>query len=43
MVGLVWLHHYSYLFEVPHWTPADEDIAGLGKKLGMLALTKYVG
>jgi len=43
MIGLVWFDHYSYLFQVPHWTPADEGIAGLGTGLDMLALTKYVG
>ncbi len=43
LIGLVWYDHYSYLFQKPKWTPADEDIVGLDENLDMLALTKFVG
>ena len=43
LIGLVWYDHYSYLFQKPKWTPADEDIVGLDEHLDMLALTKFVG
>jgi hypothetical protein len=42
LVGLVWHDHYSYLFQMPGWTPADEKLTGLGKHLDMLELTKFV-
>ena len=42
LVGLAWYDHYSYLFQIPRWTPADEKI-GLGATLDMLELTKFVG
>jgi hypothetical protein len=41
LIGLVWLDHYSYLFQKPQWTPQDEGLKGLGANLDMLALTKY--
>jgi len=41
LVGLVWYDHYSYLFQMPNWTPAEEGL-GLPAKLDMLALTKFV-
>jgi len=43
LIGLAWNDHYSYLFQVPRWTPADEKIAGLGGNLDMLELTRFVG
>ena len=43
IVGLAWHDHFSYRFQNPKWTPADEQIAGLTKNLDMLELTKYVG
>lgn len=42
MVGLAWYDHFSYVFQNPRWTPADEGLAGLTDKLDMLALTQYV-
>jgi hypothetical protein len=42
-VGLAWYDHYSYLFQMPQWTPADEGLDGLDAALDMLALTRYVG
>lgn len=43
LVGLVWFDHFSYLFQMPNWTPADEKLTGLGNKLDMLELTNFVG
>ena len=43
LIGLVWFDHFSYLFQMPHWTPAEENLPGLGNKLDMLELTKFVG
>lgn len=42
LVGLAWHDHYSYLFQMPRWTPADEGL-GLSSSLDMLELTNYVG
>jgi len=42
LIGLAWFDHFSYLFQVPAWTPADENLAGLTKHLDMLELTKFV-
>ena len=38
-----WYDHYSYLFQAPEWTPAEEKIPGLGADLDVLKLTQYVG
>jgi hypothetical protein len=42
LIGLAWYDHYSYLFQMPLWTPANEQI-GLTKSLNMLELTTFVG
>jgi hypothetical protein len=42
MAGLAWFDHYSYLFQMPRWTPAEEKL-GLSATLDMLELTKFVG
>jgi hypothetical protein len=42
LIGLAWFDHYSYLFQMPLWTPAAENV-GLTDSLDMLALTTYVG
>ena len=42
LIGLAWFDHYSYLFQMPRWTPADEKL-GLGANLDMLELTRFVG
>ncbi|HUQ26538.1 MAG TPA: peroxidase family protein, partial [Burkholderiales bacterium] len=42
LVGLAWYDHFSYLFQMPLWTPALEGI-GLGATLDMLELTTFVG
>ena len=42
LIGLAWNDHYSYLFQMPRWTPAEEKI-GLGATLDMLELTQFVG
>lgn len=41
LIGLVWYDHYSYLFQMPRWTPAEEQL-GLPAKLDMQALTEFV-
>ena len=43
LIGLVWYDHYSYLFQMPQWTPKDEKIKGLTEKLDMVQLTEFVG
>jgi hypothetical protein len=43
IVGLAWNDHFSYLFQVPHWDPSQEKIAGLDANLDMLKLAQYVG
>ncbi len=43
LIGLTWFDHFSYLFQVPHWSPEQERIPGLDQGLDMLALTRYVG
>lgn len=40
--GLAWFDHYSYMFQMPRWTPEREGL-GLKRELDMLALTQYVG
>ncbi|MBI3367931.1 MAG: peroxidase [Burkholderiales bacterium] len=42
LIGLAWHDHYSYLFQSPRWTPAQEKL-GLSATLDMLALTQFVG
>jgi hypothetical protein len=42
LIGLAWYDHYSYLFQMPGWTPADEQLTGLSKHLDMLEITKFV-
>jgi Animal haem peroxidase len=42
LIGLAWYDHYSYLFQMPLWTPAAEKL-GLTDSLDMLALTTYIG
>lgn len=42
LIGLVWYDHYSYLFQMPQWTPKDEKIKGLTEKLDMVQLTEFV-
>jgi hypothetical protein len=42
LVGLAWYDHYSYLFQMPLWTPAMEGL-GLSATLDMLELTTFVG
>jgi hypothetical protein len=39
--GLAWFDHYSYLFQMPRWTPAEEKL-GLPAALDMLALAEFV-
>ena len=41
LIGLAWFDHYSYLFQMPRWTPAEEKL-GLPAALDMLALTEFV-
>ena len=41
-IGLAWYDHYSYVFQMPRWTPEDEGL-GLPADLDMLALTEFVG
>ena len=41
LIGLAWFDHYSYLFQMPRWTPADEKL-GLTAALDMLALAEFV-
>ena len=42
LIGLAWFDHFSYLFQMPRWTPAEEKL-GLGATLDMLELTRFVG
>ena len=42
LVGLAWFDHFSYLFQMPHWTPADEHL-GFSANLDALELTNFVG
>lgn len=42
LIGLAWNDHYSYLFQMPRWNPAQEKI-GLAADLDMLELTRWVG
>lgn len=42
LIGLAWYDHYSYLFQMPNWTPAQE-LLGLGSELDMLQLAQWVG
>lgn len=42
LIGLAWCDHYSYLFQMPLWTPEHEQL-GLTKSLDMLELTNFVG
>ena len=42
LIGLAWFDHYSYRFQIPRWTPADEKL-GLGANLDMLELTRFLG
>ena len=41
IVGLAWFDHFSYLFQMPKWTPKLEGL-GLTAKLDMLELTQFV-
>jgi hypothetical protein len=41
IIGLAWHDHYSYLYQWPHWTPAEEEI-GLRKDFDMAALIRFV-
>jgi hypothetical protein len=41
LIGLAWNDHYSYLFQMPRWNPAEEQL-GLPAKLDMLALTQWI-
>lgn len=43
MIALVWLDHFSYLFQAPHWNPSKEGLTGLTANLDMLKLAQYVG
>jgi hypothetical protein len=42
LIGLAWYDHYSYMFQMPLWTPAEEKL-GLSDSLDMLELTTFVG
>jgi hypothetical protein len=42
LIGLAWYDHYSYMFQMPLWTPAAEPL-GLTKSLDMVELTTFVG
>ncbi len=43
LIGLAWYDHYSYLFQMPRWNPAEEGLPGLDARLDMLKLTQFVG
>lgn len=42
IIGLAWYDHFSYLFQMPRWTPAEEKL-GLSASLDMVELTRFVG
>jgi hypothetical protein len=42
LIGLAWFDHFSYLYQAPNWTPADEKIDGLDDNLDMSALVRFV-
>lgn len=42
LIGLAWNDHYSYLFQMPRWTPEVEQL-GLTAALDMLELSQFVG
>jgi hypothetical protein len=41
LIGIAWHDHYSYLYQAPEWTPAEEGLPGLDEGLDMLALVQY--